>query len=379
MVAAPPTPGSDVSTTQDAPTYAGLVQDLADRGLLSNRWRQVFDEVPRMQFIPTDIWRQLPDRCEPVTGPAEWLALVNSDEPVVIQVDDGADDGPGIATSSNSQPSMVARMLGLLQVQDGHRVLEIGTASGYVAALLSERLGQDHVYSIEIDPALADQAAGALANSGYQPNLRCGDGEQPWPGMGPVDRLISTCALRYIPHALVRQVRPGGIIVAPLDRDFWSGALVQLYVQADGAAVGTFCGGASYMPMRSHRTAVPHTVDGETGRARGAGLDPAQVLSLGFALYAGARLPGVRLTHAATAAGAQVWASREDGSAVTAATGEDVWQYGPGHLWDEIEQAWMEYAALGHPDAEQFGLTVTDRQHQVWLRDPHAVIEPVRQ
>ena len=367
------------ATQQQAPTYAGLVQDLADRGLLSKRWRQVFDAVPRLQFIPTDIWRQLPDRCEPVTGPDEWLALVNSDEPVVVQLDDGAEGGPGIATSSNSQPSMVARMLGLLHVQDGHRVLEIGTASGYVAALLSECLGEEQVYSIEIDPVLAERAAGTLADAGYHPHLRCGDGEQPWPGMGLVDRLISTCALRYIPHALVRQVRAGGIMVAPLVRDFWSGALVELHVQDDGSAVGTFCGGASYMPMRSHRTVGEHAVDGATGSSRCAGLDPAQMLSLGFALYAGARLPGVRLTHADTAAGAQVWASREDGSAATAATGEDVWQYGPGFLWEEIEQAWMEYGALGHPGASQFGLTVTDRGQHVWLRDPHAVIEPARQ
>ncbi|MFE9824386.1 hypothetical protein ACFYSH_20000 [Streptomyces sp. NPDC005791] len=70
--------------------------------------------------------------------------------------------------------------------------------------------------------------------------------------------------------------------------------------------------------------------------------------------------------------------SREDGAAATAAGGEDVWQYGPGFLWEEIEQTWLEYTALGHPDADQFGLTVTDRRQRVRLRDPHAVIEPAR-
>ena len=129
-----------MSTAQRSPSYAALVQDLADRGLLDSRWRAVFEAVPRRQFIPPAIWRQRPDGCERIVAAGEWLALVNSDEPVVIQLDDGVDGGPGIATSSNSQPSMVARMLGLLQVKDGQRVLEIGTASGYVAALLSERL-----------------------------------------------------------------------------------------------------------------------------------------------------------------------------------------------------------------------------------------------
>ncbi|WP_354400968.1 methyltransferase domain-containing protein [Streptomyces sp. PvR018] len=366
-----------MSTVEQVPTYPDLVQALADRGLLAARWRRVFDAVPRSRFVPACVWRQLADRCVPVVGTDAWLALVNSDEPVVTQLDDGAEGGPGVATSSNSMPSMGARMLGLLDVQDEHRVLEVGTGTGYVAALLCERLGEGLVHSVELDPAVARQAAEALAQAGYRPHLRVGDGEQPWPGLGPVDRLIATCALRHVPYALLRQVRPGGVIVAPLAREFWSGALVQLRIQGDGTAAGPFCGGATYMPMRSHRSPDLHDVRGQ-GRARAAGLDPARLLDLGFAVYAGARLPGVRLIHQNTPEGAQVWATREDGAAATAATGEEVWQYGPGLLWEEIEQAWWEYESVGRPDAEQFGLTVTDRGQQVWLRDPHEVIRPAR-
>jgi len=290
----------------------------------------VFEAVPRSGFVPARVWRQLADRCEPVVGADAWLALVNSDEPVVTQLDDGAGGGAGVATSSSSMPSMVAR-----------------------------------------------QAAEALAEAGYRPHLRVGDGEQPWPGLGPVDRLIATCAVRHVPYALLRQVRPGGVLVAPLAREFWSGALVQLRVQGDGTATGPFRGGATYTPMRSHRAPDLHEVHGK-GRARAAGLDPARLLDLGFALYAGARLPGVRLIHQNTPNGVQVWATREDGGATTAATGEEVWQYGPGFLWEEIEQTWWEYETVGRPDAEQFGLTVTDRGQQVWLRDPHEVIRPAR-
>lgn len=366
-----------MSGVSQAPTYLDLVRDLADRGLLTGRWRQVFEAVPRSRFVPAAVWRQLPDRCEPVVGTDDWLPLVNSDEPVVTQLDDGAEGGPGVATSSNSMPSMVARMLGLLDIEDGQRVLEIGTGTGYVAALLCERLGDDLVHSVELDPVVARQAAEALAQSGYRPHLRVGDGEQPWPGLGLVDRLIATCALRYVPYALLRQVRPGGVVVAPLAREFWSGAMVRLRVQDDGTAVGPFCGGATYMPMRSHRVPDLHDVQGK-GRARAAGLDPALLLDLGFALYAGARLPGVRLIHKGTDAGVQVWVTRENGSAATAATGEEVWQYGPGFLWEEIEQTWWEYETEGRPEADQFGLTVTDRGQQVWLRDPREIIRPGR-
>ncbi|MEU0977707.1 methyltransferase domain-containing protein [Streptomyces griseus] len=364
-----------MSTAPQAATYPELVRELADRGLLTGRWRRVFEAVPRSRFVPADVWRQLPDRCEPVVGTDAWLALVNSDEPVVTQLDDGAAGGPGVATSSNSMPSMVARMLGLLAVEDGQRVLEIGTGTGYVCALLCERLGDVLVHSVELDPVVARQAAEALARSGYRPHLRVGDGEHPWPGLGLVDRLIATCALRYVPYALLRQVRPGGIVVAPVAREFWSGALVRLRVQGDGTALGPFCGGATYMPMRSHRMPDLHEVRGK-GRARAAGLDPAQLLDLGFALYAGARLPGVRLIHQNTDEGVQVWVTRENGSATTAATGEEVWQYGPGFLWEEIEQVWWEYEAVGRPDAGQFGLTVTDRGQQVWLRDPGNLVRP---
>ncbi|MEV4879387.1 methyltransferase domain-containing protein [Streptomyces cyaneofuscatus] len=366
-----------MSTAHPSPTYPDLVQALADRGLLDAGWRRVFEAVPRSRFVPAEVWRQLTDRCVPVVGTEAWLALVNSDEPVVTQLDDGVEGGPGVATSSNSMPSMVARMLGLLQAEDGLRVLEIGTGTGYVAALLCERLGDDLIHSIEVDPGVARQAADALAQAGYRPHLRVGDGEQPWPGLGPVDRLIATCALRHVPYALLRQVRPGGVLVAPLAREFWSGALVQLHVRGDGTASGPFCGGATYMPMRSHRAPDLHEVQGK-GRARAAGLDPVRILDLGFALYAGARLPGLRLIHQDTPEGVQVWATHEDGGAATAVTGEEVWQYGPGFLWEEIEQVWWEYETVGRPDADQFGLTVTDRGQHVWLRDLSAVIRPAR-
>lgn len=364
-------------TTAQAGGHAALVENLYERGLLDETWRAVWHAVPRESFIPRQAWRQTPTACEPLATEADRLALIHSDEPVVIQLDDGKPDGPGIATSSNSQPSMAARMLRLLLAEDRHRVLEIGTASGYVAALLSRRLGDHLVYSVEIDPGLAHHAAAVLRAAGYRPNLACSDGEWGWPEQAPFDRVIATCALRTIPHQLVRQLTPGGILVAPVDRDFWSGAIVQLTADGKGSASGRFQSGASYMPMRSHRPPAPAPVDEATARSVRTAVNPRDLLSLGFALYAGTRLPGVRMVHTdRDGDAAQIWLQDYDGCAATAATGEDAYEYGARDLWQEVERVYREYLTLGSPTAGNFGLTVTAHGQRVWLHDPERVVEP---
>ncbi|MFV0130087.1 methyltransferase domain-containing protein [Streptomyces sp. HMX112] len=362
-------------TTAHQGGHAALVENLHERGLLEESWRAVWHAVPREPFIPRQAWRQGPAGCEPLTTEADRLALIHADEPVVIQLDDGEPDGPGVATSSNSQPSMVARMLRLLLVESGQRVLEIGTASGYVATLLSRRLGDSAVYSVEIDPGLAHHAAGALRAAGYRPNLACADGEWGWPDQAPFDRILATCALRTVPHQVVRQLTPGGILVAPMARDFWSGAVVQLTAGGQGQAAGRFQGGASYLPMRSHRPADPLPVDQSSCRATPASVDPRALLSLGFALYAGTRLPEVRMWHADKDGGAQVWMQDQDGCAATAVTGEGAHQYGARGLWQEVERIHQEYIELGSPDVRDFGLTVTARGQRTWLHHPERVIE----
>ncbi|NLU76191.1 methyltransferase domain-containing protein [Streptomyces sp. HNM0575] len=368
------------STAQEHPGQAALVGLLGGRGLLTPEWRKVWEQVPRENFIPPHIWRQGPQRCEPVVRDYDRSALIYSDRPVVTQVDDGRPDGPAVATSSNSMPSMVAKMLHLLDVRDGDKVLEIGTATGYVAALLCERLSDEQVFTIEVDPALATLAREALDAAGYEPTVVCADGEQGWPDAAPYDRLIATCAFRHIPPTLPEQVRPSGVIVAPLARDFWSGALVQLIVQDDGTASGFFCGGASYMPMKSHRAPAAVPVDQDSARSYESALDPRELLTLGFALYGGARLPDLKLVHAVQGDSedtTRVWLMDRHGSGAIADVGEPVVQFGPRDLWREVEATHGEYVDLGRPESEQFGLTVSPEGHQVWLGGPDQVIRPI--
>ena len=132
-----------------------------------------------------------------------------------------------------SQPYIVAFMTELLRIEKGHRVLEIGTGSGYQSAVLAEL--SDHVHSIEIVPALAARAAVTLRELGYSGvKVKHGDGYLGWPEHGPYDRIIVTAAPPDIPEALVEQLAPRGRMVAPVGRDPDSQRLVLITKDRNG-------------------------------------------------------------------------------------------------------------------------------------------------
>ncbi|HEV2079457.1 MAG TPA: protein-L-isoaspartate(D-aspartate) O-methyltransferase [Allosphingosinicella sp.] len=114
-----------------------------------------------------------------------------------------------------SQPYIVALMTDLLDAEPAHKVLEVGTGSGYQAAVLAHLVR--HVYTIEIVEPLARRAAGQLRSLGYDNvSVRSGDGYAGWPEHAPFDRIIVTAGADHIPKPLVDQLRPGGIMVIPV-------------------------------------------------------------------------------------------------------------------------------------------------------------------
>ena len=176
---------------------ARLARALRDSGRTPSRAVQAaFASVPRHLFVPD-------------LAPAAAYA----DDALVIKY-----DADGLPVSSSSQPAMMAIMLEPLELEPGHRVLEIGTGSGYNAAVLAHIVGPGgSVTTIDIDPGLTARAWASLAAAGYsEVEVRCADGGFGDPGGAPFDRIIVTAGAWDIAPAWLDQLGPGGRLVLPL-------------------------------------------------------------------------------------------------------------------------------------------------------------------
>ncbi|MCD6365394.1 MAG: protein-L-isoaspartate(D-aspartate) O-methyltransferase [Planctomycetes bacterium] len=161
--------------------------------------------VPRHEFVPTRLSRRAYD-----------------DSPLPI--------GYG---QTISQPYIVAEMTRRLKLSPKSRVLEIGTGSGYQAAVLTEFT--PHVYTIEIVKKLARAAGQRLKRLGYTTvNVRAADGYYGWPERGPFDAIIVTCAAGQIPPPLLKQLAPGGRMIIPVGRPFSIQSLMLIEKDKDG-------------------------------------------------------------------------------------------------------------------------------------------------
>jgi protein-L-isoaspartate(D-aspartate) O-methyltransferase len=148
-----------------------------------------------------------------------------------------------------SQPYIVALMTELLELKEGDKVLEIGTGSGYQAAVLAEIPGIE-AYTIEIIPQLAESAIEQLESVGYT-NLHCkqGDGYYGWPEHGPFDAIIVTAAPDHMPQPLADQLAVGGRLVIPIGRPGGYQTLWKFVRQADGELKAFNIGGVAFVPL----------------------------------------------------------------------------------------------------------------------------------
>jgi protein-L-isoaspartate O-methyltransferase len=354
---------------------------------VDDRWRDTMRQVPRHLFIPDKAWCVPDDGAsgyliDRSTDPEAWMRAVYSNSAIITQIDDGAGDiakGAGDYTSSASEPVVVAAALDLLDPYDGDEVLDVGTGTGWTAALLAHRLGDENVTSVEIDEPVHLTAAENVKRAGFSPRLVLRDGAQGWTEGAPYDRIHVTCGVCEVPYAWVEQTRPGGMIVLPWMPRWAGGHLARLSVTGDGRAVGGFYGGCSFMMLRSQRWSLPER-EGDHRRSA-TYLDPRRVVrsSYGAEVAIAGMLPDVRGTHADQEGGEfHVWLWTDDSDAQAHYAPDykraAVLQRGPRSLWDELEAAYLRWVSWGSPGRDRFGLTVTPDGQHIWLDTPDNVV-----
>lgn len=187
---------------------------------LSRQVRDAMRRVPRDRFVPES------------EAPCAW-----DNRPLPIGRD-----------QTISQPFIVALMTQLLELRRSDRVLEIGTGSGYQAAVLAEL--SDDVSSIETIAELAERAARTLKTNGYaRIALRTGDGNLGWPEKAPFDAIIVTAAAPAVPHALLDQLGPNGRMVIPLGPAGGAQSLHLIRCSADGKVEDVSVLDVAFVPL----------------------------------------------------------------------------------------------------------------------------------
>ncbi len=362
---------------------ARLVRTLQSAGLLADpAWRAAFADVPRHVFLPR-FFRPFGDGRWVAVGPADphRLDWIYADQVLITQLDDdparwqvARTSGPvfGVPTSSSSQPAIMAVMLNVLDAHSGHRVLEIGTGTGYNAALLCHRLGETAVHSVDIDAALSVLARERLAACGYAPDCVAADGSGGHPDSAPYDRVLATCSVATIPLSWLDQTVPGGLVVTTLHRPLGAG-LVRITAGEGPTGEGrVLAEDGRFMPLRAHRLTTARRPDPADGTARRTTLAADVLVShrSTFEFYAGLRLPATAVT---VDEDGSMWLIDPDGSWArhTGRVGDyQVRQGGPRQLWDAVEVAHEEWLSLGSPTRDRFGITVDPDHQDLWLDDP---------
>ena len=219
--AQPTTAAATATESEFARQRAAMVKtQLAERDITNNAVLEAMGRVPRHRFV-------LP----------RWEAAAYGDGPLPIN-----------AGQTISQPYIVALMTQLADPKPGDRVLDIGTGSGYQAAVLAEMGAQ--VYSIEIVPELAAEAKKRLAELKYDKvEVRAGDGYRGWPEKAPFRAIILAAAAPQVPKPLIEQLAVGGRLVIPVGEEDGVQVLLVITKQADGTLKRETVAPVAFVPM----------------------------------------------------------------------------------------------------------------------------------
>ncbi|MEV6266704.1 methyltransferase domain-containing protein [Kribbella sp. NPDC051936] len=329
-------------------------------------WHDSVSSTPRHQLVPR-WWEPIPDSYPFAWGlrtpqPNQQWAEIYADETLVTRVGslhaDAADlsDRPtGLPTSSSTLPGLIVRMLHLLDPDEQNRVLDVGTGSGYSAALLARRLGDTQVTSIDVDAYLVDVARERLADFGRTPHLEIADATGSLPDTD-YGRIIATVSVRPIPRAWLDALRPGGKIVTTITG---TSLLINAEKHADGVVRGRVQPDPATFMRTRRDTDYPARLDHVYDDARDQpGTDTRPVAGRLPDLWEDWELrclyeldtPDIENRSATREDGTQLlWLLAADGSWARAdSKSKTVHQSGPRRLWDDLERVQAKWTAAGH-------------------------------
>ncbi|MDM0019087.1 protein-L-isoaspartate(D-aspartate) O-methyltransferase [Variovorax saccharolyticus] len=210
--------------TQEIDALARQTRAETGRPAFDPRVMTVMATVPRHEFVP-----------------AEQIEVAYANRPVPI--------GHG---QTISQPYIVALMTDLAKAEPGHKVLEVGTGSGYQAAVMAQLARE--VYSIEIVEPLGQQATRRLRQLGYgNVQVRLGDGYHGWEEQAPFDAILVTAAASHVPPPLIRQLKPGGRMVIPVGAAFMVQQLMLIEKNPDGTVSTRQILPVAFVPLTGRR------------------------------------------------------------------------------------------------------------------------------
>jgi protein-L-isoaspartate(D-aspartate) O-methyltransferase len=357
-----------------------LVESLLMAGVLHTpALQQAFLHIPREAFVPSFYEQETASRTmawKPVStdkvGAEAYLTAVYRDQSLVTKIDER-----GWPISASSQPSIMAKMLEALEVQPGHRVLEIGTGSGCNAAVITLLTGEaSRVVTIERDAELAATARNALESVlGAGVSVIVGDGVMGWQPGAPYDRIIATASAATLPLAWVDQLRPGGRLVMDLQGRLASGFLVAEKNRA-GRVAGYFLSEPLYfMPLetdaismkQAHVTSLLQQPPQATFVLEGS-VFPDILFRKAFRWFLQWQMPGCQISK-------QV--RRDSTSEIHAIVVEEhprkavvrlqkrpeetAWRgevYGTANFWQELQDAFEAFHALGEPGPQRYQVVV---------------------